>query len=318
MSDDPGAFLSVAETCRRLGLTARALRLYERKGLVAPRRTAAGWRVYGPEEIARLHKITALKSLGFPLAWIKALLDGGVDLDRVLALQEEALARDMRDAKPKRAIEPDIVGQGMRISKAAWDFLAAAGTRLIDEETRSVERRRLARWTSRPGRAKLPVPLTRSFAVRIALLLLSVGTSWLVSGCAAFAPPEPCTSAWYDAEAHQAFRPVRRELGGTIRQLQSAQQALESPEPGLGAAVRVAFAANAGLSLIETLDRESLPRLRSAADMCDDPGFVRRAVFDFLDEEGVDDLLAGSNAATAALGLGPALEAMLATASSPP
>jgi len=46
---------TAAATARRLGLTVRALRVYERHGLVQPGRTAAGWRVYGPAEIARLH-----------------------------------------------------------------------------------------------------------------------------------------------------------------------------------------------------------------------------------------------------------------------
>jgi hypothetical protein len=139
----------------------------------------------------------------------------------------------------------------------------------------------------------------------------ALALSWAVGGCALFAPPEPCTSAWYDAEARAAFRPVRRDLRGAIDQLQAAQAALERPDPGLGAAVRIAFAANAGLSLIETLDRESLPRLRAVAATCDDPGYVRRAVFDFLDREGVDELFAGADAATASLGLAPLLERLL-------
>jgi len=37
----------------RLGVSAKALRLYEQRGLIAPLRTAAGWRVYGPDEMAR-------------------------------------------------------------------------------------------------------------------------------------------------------------------------------------------------------------------------------------------------------------------------
>ena len=117
-----------------------------------------------------------------------------------------------------------------------------------------------------------------------------------LSSCALFAPPEPCTSAWYDYEAREAFAPVRRDLGRTLNRLADAQEAMARPDPGLGAAVQFAFAAESGLRVIETLDRESIPRLQSAAQLCADPGFVRRAVFDFLDEEGVDELLAGANA----------------------
>jgi len=92
MSRHP-AYRTAAETARRLGVTVRALRVYERHGLVRPGRTAAGWRVYGPEEHQRLHEVLALKRLGLTLSQIAALLKGrAVDLDRVLAMQEEELA----------------------------------------------------------------------------------------------------------------------------------------------------------------------------------------------------------------------------------
>ena len=46
-------FLSPSQAARRLGVSAKALRLYEARGLIAPLRTAAGWRAYGPEQLAR-------------------------------------------------------------------------------------------------------------------------------------------------------------------------------------------------------------------------------------------------------------------------
>jgi DNA-binding transcriptional MerR regulator len=85
-------FRTAADTARRLGLTVRALRVYERHGVVQPGRTAAGWRVYGPEEVARLHQVTALKRLGLTLSQIAVLLRGrGVDLEQLLAAQEDLL-----------------------------------------------------------------------------------------------------------------------------------------------------------------------------------------------------------------------------------
>jgi DNA-binding transcriptional MerR regulator len=88
---------TAATTARRLGLTARALRIYERHGLVHPPRTAAGWRVYGPEEISVLHQVIALKQLGLSLAQIARLTrDKTVDLANVLALQEAELLRRRR------------------------------------------------------------------------------------------------------------------------------------------------------------------------------------------------------------------------------
>jgi DNA-binding transcriptional MerR regulator len=90
-------FCTAAVTARRLGLTVRALRLYERHGLVRPARTAAGWRVYGPDEIVRLHQVIALKRLGLSLARIAALTQGGTgDFAQLLALQETELAERKR------------------------------------------------------------------------------------------------------------------------------------------------------------------------------------------------------------------------------
>jgi DNA-binding transcriptional MerR regulator len=63
-------FLNPSAAAQRLGVSAKALRLYEQRGLVTPRRTAAGWRAYGPDEIARAAEIIALRALGFSLAQI--------------------------------------------------------------------------------------------------------------------------------------------------------------------------------------------------------------------------------------------------------
>ncbi len=91
--------LSPAETAKRFGVSIKALRLYEQRGLLRPARTTNGatgsaWRVYGPDQIARLHQILALKRLGLSLARIGQVLAGPDALGSVLALQEEALAKD--------------------------------------------------------------------------------------------------------------------------------------------------------------------------------------------------------------------------------
>jgi len=82
--------LSAAECARRTGLTVRALRVYERYGLVKPQRSANGWRRYGPKELARLNTIVALKGLGLTLAQIREMLCAkSLSLARVLAMQLE-------------------------------------------------------------------------------------------------------------------------------------------------------------------------------------------------------------------------------------
>jgi hypothetical protein len=47
------ASLSAAECARRTGLTVRALRVYERQGLIEPARSGKGWRLYGPKELVQ-------------------------------------------------------------------------------------------------------------------------------------------------------------------------------------------------------------------------------------------------------------------------
>lgn len=86
-------WLTAQDCAQRIGLTVKALRLYERRGLVRPRRTEKGWRLYGADEIARLHEVLALKRLGLSLARITELLQGRtVDLDHTLAMQEALLS----------------------------------------------------------------------------------------------------------------------------------------------------------------------------------------------------------------------------------
>jgi DNA-binding transcriptional MerR regulator len=97
-------YLSTAEAAAALGTTAKALRVYEQRGLVKPLRSTAGWRAYGPDALTRLHQIIALKRLGLSLAAIGQLLSGRLaQLDAVLAVQEEALADAAREAA--RALE---------------------------------------------------------------------------------------------------------------------------------------------------------------------------------------------------------------------
>ena len=57
------------------GVTVKALRHYDRLGLLRPVRNEAGYRLYQLADLARLQQIVALKSLGLPLKQIRPLLD---------------------------------------------------------------------------------------------------------------------------------------------------------------------------------------------------------------------------------------------------
>ena len=66
-------FLTIREVCEELGLTLRALRFYEAKGLIAPKRENMN-RFYHTKDVKRLRKIVKLKSLGLSLREIRELL----------------------------------------------------------------------------------------------------------------------------------------------------------------------------------------------------------------------------------------------------
>lgn len=90
-------FLNASDAARRLGISPKALRLYEQRGLVAPVRTSAGWRTYGPVELARAGEIAALRALGLSLTQVARVLDGDpLCLDPALAAHQAALEDQAR------------------------------------------------------------------------------------------------------------------------------------------------------------------------------------------------------------------------------
>lgn len=72
----PAQHLNPAEAARRLGVSAKALRLYEQRGLLLPVRTSAGWRAYGPDEMAKAGEIASLRALGLSLTQVARVLAG--------------------------------------------------------------------------------------------------------------------------------------------------------------------------------------------------------------------------------------------------
>jgi DNA-binding transcriptional MerR regulator len=73
-SDDAGQLFGITELCREFDISPRALRFYEDKGLLAPRRVN-GTRVYTRRDRARLQLILRAKAIGSSLAEIKHYLD---------------------------------------------------------------------------------------------------------------------------------------------------------------------------------------------------------------------------------------------------
>ena len=78
MARDVGVF-AISVAAEMTSMQVQNLRVYERRGLLEPDRTAGGTRLYSPDDIDRLHRIRQLLAAGLNLAGIAA----------VLALEEE-------------------------------------------------------------------------------------------------------------------------------------------------------------------------------------------------------------------------------------
>src|SRR6187455_1567013 len=90
--------LNASAAARQLGVSTKALRLYEERGLISPRRTAAGWRAYGPGEMARAAEIVALRALGLSLAQVTRVLGGDPrGLEPALAAHQATLEGRIRE-----------------------------------------------------------------------------------------------------------------------------------------------------------------------------------------------------------------------------
>lgn len=98
MKNDGKSLYLAQEFAERGGVTVRTLHHYDRLGLLKPSGyTAAGYRLYGARDLARLEQIVMLKFIGFPLKQIKELLDGReFDLTTTLRLQREVIEAQRR------------------------------------------------------------------------------------------------------------------------------------------------------------------------------------------------------------------------------
>lgn len=89
--------LLIGQVATRSGVSRKALRLYEAEGILPPpRRSAAGYRLYGTDTLSILTFITQARRLGFRLDEIKAVVQmrraGRCPCPHVLTLVRDKLA----------------------------------------------------------------------------------------------------------------------------------------------------------------------------------------------------------------------------------
>jgi MerR family transcriptional regulator, repressor of the yfmOP operon len=123
------------------GVTIKALRHYEKVGLLTPERTGSRYRRYSHQDMRRLERILALKSLALPLKTIKAML---AHVEVTVTTHREALQH--KRARLDRAIDAlTTIEAHPRPADALQRFIADAGWERWEEE-----RRRRASTAPRP------------------------------------------------------------------------------------------------------------------------------------------------------------------------
>lgn len=117
--------LGIGDVARRTGLTERALRYYEERGLVTPRRDSAGRRRYNAETLSRLYRVLLQRDLGTPLADVDPDADGLLTLTtRHLTDLDDRLAALARARERVRAVEDRLLGGDPPGDEALLDLLA--------------------------------------------------------------------------------------------------------------------------------------------------------------------------------------------------
>lgn len=127
---------TVKEVSALTGVSIRALRYYDRIGLLRPEAvTEAGYRLYGDAALERLRHILLYRELGFSLREIGTMLNAP-DFDRGRALEQQARLLEMKAEHLKNLAE---FTRGIRrMGVNTLDF-SAFDTREMDEYARQAK-----------------------------------------------------------------------------------------------------------------------------------------------------------------------------------
>lgn len=126
--------MTIGEFAALSGLSAKALRFYDEKGLLAPRDVdpTTGYRRYGAGQVRRAATIKLLRDMGMPLAQVREAVDRPDESDRIVAdfrarvaADRERQDRAMRVAETfLPAYENGAPAQRRRAARQAWAGVA--------------------------------------------------------------------------------------------------------------------------------------------------------------------------------------------------
>lgn len=101
------------------GVHPQTLRIYERKGLVRPARTAGNTRRYSERDIDRLREIQDLTTRGVNLAGVKVIMELQAEIDRARRQMDELRRELMRTRERLRGRSGDLVP--LRSVRLPWE-----------------------------------------------------------------------------------------------------------------------------------------------------------------------------------------------------
>ena len=122
----------IGEIADFFGVSRKAMRLYEKKGIIKPVKVDAanGYRYYSAEQVQQLNALLELKALGFSLDEIKTIIDGKTakaPLLEMLEKKRQAWQEAMDAAKYKEECLDNIInnlrssGEAERIAEMTED-----------------------------------------------------------------------------------------------------------------------------------------------------------------------------------------------------
>lgn len=81
----------IGEIAEFFGVSRKAIRLYEKKGIIKPVKVDAvnGYRYYSADQVQQLNALLELKAMGFSLDEIKTVIDGETTKEQLLAALEK-------------------------------------------------------------------------------------------------------------------------------------------------------------------------------------------------------------------------------------
>jgi DNA-binding transcriptional MerR regulator len=130
--------LDIRDVARRTGLTSRALRFYEARGLLKPLRTYSGRRLYGRGELERIQQILALKRAGLSLAQIGRLTErGSLDLGGLIEAQLKTIEERKTELDEARVLLLAVksrIDRGEPVDAATFCSLIRHGDKIMEAD----------------------------------------------------------------------------------------------------------------------------------------------------------------------------------------